>query len=76
VVAALARALQLTDTEPDHLYRLAGLVPPVYGEISEHIAPSVRRVLGDPLSVPPALRNFARDSSRSMATARTCRSGR
>lgn len=90
VVAALARALQLTDTERDHLYRLAGLVPPAYGEISEHIAPGVRRVLGrlgdvavavfaadwqliwwnrgwaallgDPLSTPPALRNFARDS--------------
>jgi MmyB-like transcription regulator ligand binding domain len=46
VVAALARALQLTDTERDHLYRLAGLVPPAYGEISEHIAPGVRRVLG------------------------------
>ncbi len=29
VLAALARALQLTDAERDHLYRLAGLTPPV-----------------------------------------------
>jgi len=90
VVAALARALQLTTTERDHLYRLAGLVPPTDSEISDHIPPGVHRVLnrlgdvavavfaadwqliwwnqgwaallGDPSSVPPALRNFARDT--------------
>jgi len=90
VVAALARALQLTSAERDHLYRLAGLVPPAGGEISDHIPPGLQRVLsrlgdtavavfaadwqliwwnrgwaallGDPSSVPPALRNFARDS--------------
>lgn len=45
VVAALARALRLTNTERDHLYRLARLVPPVDGEISDHIPPGVRRVL-------------------------------
>ena len=45
VVAALARALQLTTTERDHLYRLAGLVPPADGEISDHIPPGVHRVL-------------------------------
>ena len=45
VVAALARALQLTDAERDHLYRLAGLVPPAGGEISDHIPPGLRRVL-------------------------------
>src|SRR5437764_10572996 len=28
VVASLARALRLTTTERDHLYRIAGLVPP------------------------------------------------
>jgi transcriptional regulator with XRE-family HTH domain len=45
VVASLARALQLTITERDHLYRLACLVPPADGAISDHIAPGVHRVL-------------------------------
>ena len=45
VVAALARALQLGDAERDHLYRLAGLVPPTEGTISDHIPPGVHRVL-------------------------------
>ena len=90
VAGALARALQLTDAERDHLYRLAGLAPPARGEISDHIPPGMRRMLnrlgdaaaavfaadwqliwwnrgwaallGDPSPVPPALRNFARDT--------------
>jgi len=90
VLAALARALQLTTAERDHLYRLAGQVPPADGDISDHIPPGVHRVLnrlgdvavavfaadwrliwwnrgwaallGDPLSTPPTLRNFARDT--------------
>ena len=90
VLAALARALQLTTAERDHLYRLARLVPPTDGEISDHIPPGVHRVLnrlgdaavavfaadwqliwwnrgwaallGDPSAMPPALRNFARDT--------------
>ena len=45
VVAALARALQLTTAERDHLYRLADLVPPADGTISGHIPPGVQRVL-------------------------------
>ncbi|MEU8798896.1 helix-turn-helix domain-containing protein [Spirillospora sp. NPDC048819] len=45
VAAALARALRLTDAERDHLYRLAGLVPPAGGEISDHIPPGLRRLL-------------------------------
>jgi transcriptional regulator with XRE-family HTH domain len=45
VVAAIARALRLTGAERDHLYRLAGLVPPADGEISDHIPPGVHRVL-------------------------------
>ncbi|MDF8265586.1 helix-turn-helix transcriptional regulator [Luteipulveratus flavus] len=90
VVASLARALQLTETERDHLYRLAGLDPPADAEISDHIPPGTQRVLnrlhdaavavfaadwqliwwnaawaallGDPGVVPPAERNFARDT--------------
>ncbi|MDT0548644.1 MULTISPECIES: helix-turn-helix transcriptional regulator [Streptomyces] len=89
VVASLARALQLSTAERDHLYRLAHLIPPVDGAISDHIPPGVHRVLtrlgdvavavfaadwqliwwnrswaalfGDPSSVPPQLRNFARE---------------
>ena len=45
VVAALARALQLTAAERDHLYRLAGLAPPADGEVSDHIPPGMQRVL-------------------------------
>jgi transcriptional regulator with XRE-family HTH domain len=45
VVASLARALQLTTAERDHLYRLAHLVPPVDGAIPDHISPGVHRVL-------------------------------
>ncbi|GAA2852955.1 transcriptional regulator [Actinoplanes cyaneus] len=45
VVAALARALQLTGAERDHLYRLAHLEPPADGEISHHIPPGMNRVL-------------------------------
>ena len=89
VAAALARALQLTGAERDHLYRLAGLAPPD-GEISDHLQPGLQRLLnrlgdaaaavfaadwqliwwnrgwaallGSPLSTPPQLRNFARDT--------------
>ncbi|MEV4566376.1 helix-turn-helix transcriptional regulator [Nonomuraea sp. NPDC049419] len=45
VVASLARALQLSAAERDHLYRLANLVPPADGAVSDHIAPGVQRVL-------------------------------
>jgi transcriptional regulator with XRE-family HTH domain len=45
VVASLARALQLSVAQRDHLYRLAHLVPPADGTISDHISPGVRRVL-------------------------------
>lgn len=45
VLAALARALQLTSAERNHLYRLAGLAAPTDGEISDHIPPGVHRVL-------------------------------
>ena len=45
VVGSLARALQLSGAERDHLYRLAHLVPPTDGAISDHIPPGVHRVL-------------------------------
>ena len=45
VVAALARALQLSTSERDHLFRLASLVPPGSGRVSDHVTPSVHRLL-------------------------------
>jgi transcriptional regulator with XRE-family HTH domain len=45
VVASLARALQLTRAERDHLYSLAGLQPPGDRVISDHISPGVQRLL-------------------------------
>ena len=45
VVSALARALQLSRPERDHLYRLAGLQPPPDGTITDHIPPGMQRVL-------------------------------
>ncbi|MDO0938899.1 helix-turn-helix transcriptional regulator [Streptomyces sp. DG2A-72] len=45
VVASLARALQLSIAERDHLYRLARLVPPVGGTICDHLPPGMQRVL-------------------------------
>jgi transcriptional regulator with XRE-family HTH domain len=45
VVSALARALQLSRLERDHLYRLAGLQSPQDGTITDHIPPGMQRVL-------------------------------
>lgn len=45
VVASLARALQLSTAEREHLYRLAHLAPPADGSISDHLTPGVQRVL-------------------------------
>jgi transcriptional regulator with XRE-family HTH domain len=50
VAAALARALQLTTPERDHLFRLARLAPPADDRIGDHVPPGVQRVvarLGD-----------------------------
>ena len=54
VVEALARALQLTDLERDHLYRLACLAPPSVAEVSDHIPPGLGRLLrrlGDSVAI-------------------------
>ncbi|GIF05091.1 helix-turn-helix transcriptional regulator [Actinoplanes siamensis] len=45
VVAALARALQLSGAERNHLYRLAGLHAPGAAEITDHVSASVQRVV-------------------------------
>lgn len=45
VLAALSRALRLTRDERDHLYTLAGQVPPRSGVIDAHLTPGVQRLL-------------------------------
>jgi len=45
IAGALARALQLSRDERDHLYRLAGLQPPQDGTIMDHIPRGMQRVL-------------------------------
>ena len=50
VVAAIARALQLSRAERDRLHLAAGLLPPRDGLVSRHVPPSVQRLaarLGD-----------------------------
>jgi transcriptional regulator with XRE-family HTH domain len=45
VVEALARALRLTDDEREHLFRLAGRIPPGADVVCSRITPSVQRLL-------------------------------
>jgi len=45
VAASLSRALQLDDAERDHLYRVAGLLPPSKREVPRHVPPSVSRLV-------------------------------
>ncbi len=62
VVAALARALRLSDPERAHLFRLAGHVPPGPESVPDHISPSLHRLLdrfiGTPVAVFDALWNL------------------
>ena len=55
VVEALGRALRLSGAEREHLFHLAGLVPPGRGTVPGHITPSVQRMLdrltGTPVGV-------------------------
>jgi len=45
VLAALARALQLTVDERDYLFRLGGQVVPGTGRMSSHVTPGIQRLL-------------------------------
>lgn len=50
VVAALARALQLSRAERDQLFHAAGLLPPRDGTVDTHVPPGIQRLvarLGD-----------------------------
>jgi transcriptional regulator with XRE-family HTH domain len=54
VLAALARALRLTDDERDHLYYVAGRTPPAVHRPNPHVSPGLMHVL-DHLADSPAL---------------------
>jgi transcriptional regulator with XRE-family HTH domain len=56
MLAAIAGALRLTVTERDHLYRLAGHVPPRRDVRSDHMSPGSQRVL-DRLDTPAMVTN-------------------
>jgi len=45
MLAALARALRLTDDERDHLFHLAGQEPPRRESVSEHVRPGLLLIL-------------------------------
>ncbi|GEC77016.1 transcriptional regulator [Microbacterium maritypicum] len=45
VLASLARALRISSSERDILYRAAGVAPPAAGIISTHVSPGVHRIL-------------------------------
>ena len=51
MLAAIARALRLTQDERDHLFRLAGHTPPRRAHRSDHVSPALMRVL-DRLDTP------------------------
>ena len=58
VVEALGRALRVSAAEREHLFHLAGLVPPGRGTVPAYITPSVHRMLdrltGTPVAVSDA----------------------
>lgn len=61
VLAALARALRLSDAERDHLCLLAGETPPQPGRISDTVRPSVLRLMDRFTDLPAMLLNARGD---------------
>ena len=55
VATSLARALQLSEGERDHLFVVAGLLPPTPGEVPSHIPPGVQRLVARLGEVPVAV---------------------
>ena len=55
VAASLARALQLSDAERDHLFVVAGLLPPSPGDVPAHIPPGVQRLVARLGEIPLAV---------------------
>ncbi|NUK33854.1 helix-turn-helix domain-containing protein [Streptomyces lunaelactis] len=62
VLAALSRALRLSQAERDHLFLLGGQAVPSTGQVSQHVGPGVQRLLdqlrGTPFSVHDAAWNL------------------
>jgi transcriptional regulator with XRE-family HTH domain len=55
VAGSLARALQLSDAERDHLFLVAGLLPPAPTEVPAHIPPGVARLVARLGEIPIAV---------------------
>ncbi|WP_166987604.1 helix-turn-helix transcriptional regulator [Paramicrobacterium chengjingii] len=55
VATSLARALQLSDAERDHLYILAGLLPPSPRTVPTHVPPGAQRLMARLGEVPLAV---------------------
>lgn len=55
VAGALARALQLSDAERDHLFTVADLLPPSPQDVPAHIPPGVQRLVARLGEVPLAV---------------------
>ncbi|WP_157241197.1 helix-turn-helix transcriptional regulator [Catenuloplanes japonicus] len=55
VAEALARALQLTETERDHLLRVAGIAPAATNRVPRHVPPGVQRLVARLGEVPVAV---------------------
>jgi transcriptional regulator with XRE-family HTH domain len=55
VAASLSRALQLSDAERDHLFVVAGLLPPSPRTVPDHIPPGVQRLVARLGEVPIAV---------------------
>jgi len=59
VLGALGRALRLSRDEQDHLFRLAGQLPPRAGHIVAQLTPSVQRLLDQLTGVPVSVNDAA-----------------
>ena len=55
VLAALSRALRLTNEERDHLYIVAGQAPPKRSAMTSHMPPSVQRLVDRLVDLPVAV---------------------
>jgi transcriptional regulator with XRE-family HTH domain len=55
VVESLSRALRLSDVEREHLFRLAGQIPPGLDVVSSRVTPSVQRLLDRLANTPVAV---------------------
>ncbi|WP_258075416.1 helix-turn-helix transcriptional regulator [Rathayibacter sp. AY1E3] len=61
MLRSLAVALRLTDSERDHLYRVAGAAVPSPGVVPQHVSPGVQRIVDRLGDVPLAAFTAAHD---------------